>query len=258
MARTTAASDTVTRGNRNPVVVISPHLDDAVLSCGQLLAARPGSTVVTVFAGVPPRADELCTDWDRRCGFANAAAAIAARRAEDTRALALLRAKPLWLDFLDSQYGQTPDRDELALTLQQALRDLAPDEVLIPLGLFHSDHLLVHAAADSVLRVPPSLTLLAYEDVPYRGDQEVLQRRLAQLRAAGAVCTEASLGSSEHAVLKARAVDAYASQLRGLGPHGGLAAAQPERYWQLDWSHAVQRVGAVAPERILDGRAAGP
>src|SRR5436853_287558 len=52
------------------MVAISPHLDDAVLSCGQLLAARPGSVVITVFAGMP-RDGSQQTDWDRRCGFAN-------------------------------------------------------------------------------------------------------------------------------------------------------------------------------------------
>jgi LmbE family N-acetylglucosaminyl deacetylase len=36
-----------------PIVVLSPHLDDAVLSCGVLLAANGGARVVTVFAGMP-------------------------------------------------------------------------------------------------------------------------------------------------------------------------------------------------------------
>jgi len=44
------------------MLVVSPHLDDAVLSCGRLLAGRPGSVVATVFAGVPSRPDQ-CTDW---------------------------------------------------------------------------------------------------------------------------------------------------------------------------------------------------
>lgn len=35
------------------LLVVSPHLDDAVLSCGCWLASRPGAAVVTVFAGRP-------------------------------------------------------------------------------------------------------------------------------------------------------------------------------------------------------------
>ncbi|MCV5262168.1 PIG-L family deacetylase, partial [Escherichia coli] len=76
-------------------LVISPHLDDGVFGCGQLLAAHPGSTVLTVFAGVPEAAP--APEWDRRCGFTSAQAAMAARREEDRRALTRLAARPLWL-----------------------------------------------------------------------------------------------------------------------------------------------------------------
>ena len=81
-------------------LVISPHLDDAVFSCGRLLAAAPGSIVVTVFAGIPPR-DTPAPPWDRRAGFDRADEAMHARRDEDRRALARLDARPVWLDFLD-------------------------------------------------------------------------------------------------------------------------------------------------------------
>lgn len=36
------------------VVVLSPHLDDAVLGCGHLMAAHPGVQVITVFAERAP------------------------------------------------------------------------------------------------------------------------------------------------------------------------------------------------------------
>ena len=42
-------------GELERVVVVSPHLDDAVLGCGRFLAVHPGATVVTVFAGNPPQ-----------------------------------------------------------------------------------------------------------------------------------------------------------------------------------------------------------
>ena len=65
-------------------VVISPHLDDAVFSCGDWLATHPGAIVMTVFAGVP-RDGALHTEWDNRCGFADASHAILARRAGPIR-----------------------------------------------------------------------------------------------------------------------------------------------------------------------------
>jgi LmbE family N-acetylglucosaminyl deacetylase len=81
-------------------VIVSPHLDDAVFGCGSLIAAHPGATVVTVFAGVPPHG-AAASDWDhRRCGFASATRAVTRRREEDRVALSLLEARPAWRDFL--------------------------------------------------------------------------------------------------------------------------------------------------------------
>ena len=37
------------------IVVVSPHLDDAVLGCSYLLARCPGTSGVTIFAGRPSR-----------------------------------------------------------------------------------------------------------------------------------------------------------------------------------------------------------
>ena len=51
------------------IVVVSPHLDDAVLGCSYLLAAHPGATVVTVFAGRPPEYPSPMERWDAICGF---------------------------------------------------------------------------------------------------------------------------------------------------------------------------------------------
>jgi LmbE family N-acetylglucosaminyl deacetylase len=41
------------------LLVVSPHCDDAVLSCGSLLETHPGSAVVTVFAGTQPAGQPL-------------------------------------------------------------------------------------------------------------------------------------------------------------------------------------------------------
>src|SRR3990167_1278628 len=133
------------------MVILSPHLDDAVFSCGGLLTSRPGGTVVTVFAGLPA-AEAGPTDWDARCGFASGAVAMQARRDEDARALAMLDATPHWLDFLDAQYGQSPSPHQLGEALLDTLRTLGAAPVVLPMGLFHSDHLLVHEAALWALR----------------------------------------------------------------------------------------------------------
>jgi LmbE family N-acetylglucosaminyl deacetylase len=227
------------------LLVISPHLDDAVLSCGQALAACAGSTVLTVFAGVP-RAARQSTDWDRRCGFASAAEAIACRRGEDERALRVLDARPLWLDFCDAQYGQPPSARALRQQIRAAVRRLRPQRLLYPLGLFHGDHLLCHAACRDALAphgLPP-IQALAYEDVPYRAAPGLLQARLAELADQQLRATPACmpLAGRRATLAKVRALRAYASQLRALGADRLLAdARRPERCWLLDKSQAVIR-----------------
>lgn len=83
------------------VVIVSPHLDDAVLGCGRLMAAHPGATVVTVYAGGPPVYPDPMTHWDTLAGFVAGDDVLAARREEDAAALTVLGATPSWLDFVE-------------------------------------------------------------------------------------------------------------------------------------------------------------
>jgi LmbE family N-acetylglucosaminyl deacetylase len=215
----------------DPMLVISPHLDDAVLSCGQLLAGRPGSVVATIFAGVP-RQPGLCTDWDRRCGFGSAAEAMARRREEDRAALARLGAQALWLDFCDAQYEQPAPAEDLRAALRDLLLRCRPERVLLPLGLYHGDHRQAHEAALSVCR---ECEVWLYEDVPYRGMSGVLQQRLAELQAMGRSLRPARLaGCLGAAEAKSGALSAYASQWRAFGRHGLDDAREPERCWALE------------------------
>jgi LmbE family N-acetylglucosaminyl deacetylase len=78
------------------VVVVSPHLDDAVLGCGRLLAAHPGATVITLYAGAPSTYPDPPTRWDQVAGFGPGDDVLAARKDEDRAALAELGATPVW------------------------------------------------------------------------------------------------------------------------------------------------------------------
>lgn len=117
-------------------LVVSPHLDDAVFSCCDWIAAHPGTVVATVFAGLPHGLAQL-TPWDAASGFADAQQAMAARRAEGGAALAMRSASPRWLDFLDSQYLQTPSEAALTDALCGVLERTAPATVKVkaPLSL---------------------------------------------------------------------------------------------------------------------------
>jgi LmbE family N-acetylglucosaminyl deacetylase len=220
---------------REPLIVVSPHLDDAVLSCGRLLAHRPGAVVITLFAGRPPRSGDV-TPWDAAAGFGLADDVVGARRAEDGRALATLAARPLWLPFVDAQYGPAPSGERLAEALARAIAVGGGGTVAIPLGLFHSDHRLAHEAGLRVLGRFPHLAWLAYEDALYRGLPGLVDERVAELASAGLGPVRARLPADGRAAAKGRAIAAYASQLRALaGPAGpGPAdALAPERYWRL-------------------------
>jgi LmbE family N-acetylglucosaminyl deacetylase len=219
----------------NTCLVISPHLDDGVMSCGALLAARPGATVATVFAGMPV-APERLTSWDARSGFGSAGQAVSARRREDAAALEILGARPVWCDLCDSQYDCTPPPAAVAALLHELLAREAPDTVLFPSGLFHSDHVLVHQAALAVRAHHPQRHWVMYEDALYRRRSGLLQQRLVALAAAGIRATPVAGAPAGAMAAKRSAAACYASQLRALEatPNGYADAFAPEGYWQLE------------------------
>lgn len=218
-----------------PIAVISPHLDDGVFACGQLLARHPGAVVITAFAGRPPSYEPM-TEWDTSAGFHPGHDVIALRRTEDRSALEILGAQPNWLDFCDSQYGHTPSPEMLADALEATITSLEAPAVYIPLGLFHSDHKLAHAAMLPVARRHPDIAWFAYEDAMYRCIPGLLQERLDELRCECIDAGRAVRSSDEGHERKRRAIEQYRSQLRALktptrpGYEDALAA---ERYRRL-------------------------
>lgn len=237
-----------------PALLVSPHLDDAVFGCGQWLGAHPGTRVVTVFAGLP-RDGSQRTDWDAQCGFGSAREALPARREEDRAALALLGCEPRWLEFTDSQYGDAPAVEAVAQALSAELERIGAGEPFVfPLGLFHSDHRLVHEACLVAWRRQARPALL-YEDALYRGAPGLLQQRLADLLNAGLVLTPAKerplhgAEAAKAAEVKARAVQCYASQLRAFGPGGFDDTARPERRWRLEPRAGVEGIHKPGHEK---------
>jgi LmbE family N-acetylglucosaminyl deacetylase len=149
------------------VVVVSPHCDDALLSLGAVLAGRRPAdgttTVLTVLAGAP-RSSAPAGDWDRRSGFATAAAATRARRAEDTRACGRLNATPVHLDGTDEQYEDVLDDDALWRAAEPFLS--SADEVLLPgFPLRHLDHRRVTSLV--LQRLEPAQSVRLYIEEPY-------------------------------------------------------------------------------------------
>jgi len=198
-----------------------------VLGCAGLVAAHPGSVVLTVTAGRPGPGG--LTDWDHRCGFAEGDDVVGTRRREDEDALAILAAKPCWLDFLDRQYdhGAPPDVERVADAVEEALTGAS--SVASPLGLGHPDHIAVAAACLDVARRASGARWFIYEDAIYRATAGGVEDALARVRERGFELREMSFPPGAQ---KRRAVAAYASQVIGLA---GLLedAWLPERYWEL-------------------------
>jgi len=227
-----------------PLTVVSPHLDDAVLSCAGLIAGAPASVVLTVFAGYPPARDATTpaeflpgtTVWDQACGFAAGDDVVGQRRAEDRAALARLGARPHWLDFLDNQYvvdqGELAQPADIAAGIRAAIAQLQPATIAFPLGLEHTDHKRTHEACFLLLKESRELATnwFAFVDVPYRAAyREQVDPRLARLRELGYELEPLGLDLGER---KAAALGEYPSQLKALV--ASIADAElPEEYYLL-------------------------
>jgi LmbE family N-acetylglucosaminyl deacetylase len=218
------------------LLVISPHLDDAVFGCGAMLAKCHSAVAVTIFAGIPPDDGEPATPWDRACGFSDARQAMSCRRREDQKALEHLGARPVWLPFLDSQYDASPPASDIVAELLRTLLEERPDSVLIPMGLYHSDHELAHAACIAVRKIAPMQDWLLYEDAIYRRHAGLLQIRLARLWQAGITVTPMLVEPTVTG--KQAAVRCYASQITALGAQRLRDTEQPESFWRFDEGRA--------------------
>jgi LmbE family N-acetylglucosaminyl deacetylase len=149
------------------VVVVSPHLDDAVLSAAVQLM-RPGARVVTVCAGAPPAGTPLGY-WDRLTGANDVEVRLRERLAEDDEALRTLGVvETQRLRFLDGQHlddwSGRASTEEMAAELRPHLADAA--EVWTPAGIgCHPDHLAVRDA--TLAAVGSAAPIHLYADVPY-------------------------------------------------------------------------------------------
>lgn len=103
-----------------PVLVLSPHLDDAVLGCWSALeGGECPAVVVNVFAGIPQAG--ASTRWDRECGISDSAEMMRRRRAEDARALEVAGASAVNLNWLDRQYvDEVRDVEQIAAGVRLA------------------------------------------------------------------------------------------------------------------------------------------
>ncbi len=180
-------------------IYLSPHLDDAVFSCGGHLyhQAQAGArvVVVTICTGNPPAgplspyAQSLHERWAADAGAANPRAPaeiMARRRSEDLAALSELGAEAVHLDMPDCVYRVNPGTNwpiytsdaalfgslhsseqalvrRVAAKLATLLRGFGRHHLYVPLGIGqHVDHQLARRAAEAGGGI-----FAYYEDFPY-------------------------------------------------------------------------------------------
>jgi LmbE family N-acetylglucosaminyl deacetylase len=222
-------------GRVGQLVVVSPHCDDAVFACGRMLEAHPGSIVVTVCAGRPP-ADLSLTEWDRAAGFQPGDDVMGMRREEDRAALTLLAAHPVWLDFCDSQYRRSPSAEAVMDALYEVVCACHANTIVLPLGLFHSDHLLTHRATLMLRRRPLRCSWFLYADALYRRLPGLTETRLEQCESDGLTLLPVAFPMNALSDRKQGAVQSYRSQLRALstpGRPGYADTAASEIFWRI-------------------------
>jgi LmbE family N-acetylglucosaminyl deacetylase len=217
------------------LLVISPHLDDAVFSCEALLKFARDVHVLTIFGGDAPL-DAPIAEWDLQCGFSAGMNVMEARRTEDARALAELGAIPLWGEELQEGHRVEPaDQDRLTALITDTIDTISPSHVLFPLGLSHHDHLLVAAASGAAARARKRSSSFVYADRPYAQRKlGIVSKRRSELSASGAEF------ATEWLPRRARrgdrsAIRCYASQLRGLKMSAFRMGLFRERYWRISW-----------------------
>lgn len=174
--------------NRMPRwVVLSPHLDDASLSIGGLIAAIRSSAQVevwTLFCGATFQGpySEIATWLHQSSGGSTGSRLSWRRQREDRSACRKLGARPRHYPFKDAAYRKTEDGGFMYRTAQPAQwhpqearminsvtktlkRDLLESDIVIsPLAIGrHVDHVITRHAAEQA-RIP---NLMYYPDVPY-------------------------------------------------------------------------------------------
>lgn len=232
-------------------VYLSPHLDDAALSCGGTIweQAQAGQRVVVinVFAGIPDYRRLSAFAREKHAVWGSPLDVVAARRAEDRAALTRLGAEAVNWDYLDAIYRLDqarvlyPDeagifgevdptdsalQDRIAADVEVVLDEAGDATCYAPLAIGrHVDHRVVRDVALALAE--RGRRILFYEDFPYvwwetggrgearRGRNEVrfidVEPKIAAI-----ACYESQipdLFDSEEAM--AEAVQAYARSVGG-------------------------------------------
>ena len=224
-------------GKSRRIVVVSPHLDDGILSIGASIAtwSRAGAAVeVLTVLGCDPDSGAPSGGWDRRGGFATEGESARARRDEDRRACGAVGATPVWLPFGSTDYERHGDDDDVRRAVAGAIT--GANVVLLPgFPLSHPDHewLMRTVAA----RVIHGCRVGLYVEQPYsrRGsDEPRVSAWVAEAIGEHSPFEVLPTGTRER-IAKWRGIRHYRSQLPLLGMGGRLGQNPLSYAFAREW-----------------------
>lgn len=270
------------------LVVIEPHMDDAVLSAGGRLLHLRGRQRITIVSVV--KWSNFTSFLKMKREFLNVAEITNLRQQETALVAKMLGAETDCLDWWDAplrfwpaerwsgdtieRFNANPDafvgmppnrRDIAALAeqLKQHLSRLEPDELWIPMGLGnHVDHCTTRSACLRMLadargqfaHVPVTM----YEDLPYALSPRHATRLESALTSAETRLTRGQEDITDVFQEKLRLISVYASQfklsymepiLRQIGEReAGVPATAAEAYHYLEGARKLPEESRLSPQ----------
>lgn len=242
------------------IVVVEPHMDDAILSVGGQMLLRNGQCRITILCvfGV----SNYTSYMEIKRPYLDHEAITILRVSESRLAASLVGAEFQGLGLLDAPIRLLPPEQwsndflpeqvrmthgflgshpiphvvrDVAHVLKRALQDLAPDEIWIPMGLgTHVDHRTCRSAClqalSSAQGAQSQLPVRLYEDLPY-SQQAHRQQILQAFKAVGTKLTLKTEDISRVMDKKLHAVGTFPSQFKFsfMAPRLILAASEVAR-----------------------------
>jgi len=275
------------------ILILSPHLDDAVLSAGGLidLAVKQQCAVIvgnifTADARIDEEPSQLVKELHAWWGLGSNPYRV--RRKEDAASLALLGADVLQGGLLDSIYRMSrrraylyptrqavfsapaiddPAWKELKLLLAKWLADVRPTVILCPMAVGrHVDHVVTTEALRKNIS-EQSVDVYLYEDIPYAAgffppkfaDSVPAARERSSWEIGDHVDVAVDFAAKFAAVLK------YQSQIAeifpGLDPETELRrymrsdgdGAYRERFWRVASSRTERPANVLVGSQVFEG-----